>query len=384
MLTPEEDVEIIALAKRGWSISAIARHVGRDRKTVRAYLRGDRTPGVRRRVAPDDFEPFVAYVRARFDDDPHIWATTLFDELVGLGFARSYPTFTRRLRARQLRPRCEACAGVAGRASIDIDHPPGEEIQWDWVELGEAPWGGDALLLVGSLPFSGRFRGVLAEATDQPHLIEALDGVLRRLGGTARSWRVDRMATVINPDSGRLQASFAPVAKHYGISVVPCPPRRGNRKGSVEKSIHYATQRWWRTATATTMTDAQAAFDRWCTTTADRRRRPKARLERLGLPTDRRPTVGELADAEPLQTLPAVAYPAVGSGLDVWEIIHMLEDFGSAEALVADTPLSLAQVRLAVAYRDAYPEEIDEAIADNRRPLADVGVLFPFVDVAEA
>jgi uncharacterized protein (DUF433 family) len=74
----------------------------------------------------------------------------------------------------------------------------------------------------------------------------------------------------------------------------------------------------------------------------------------------------------------------IGSGLDVWEIIHMLEDFGSAEALVADTQLSLAQVRLAVAYRDAYPEEIDEAIADNRRPLSDVGVLFPFVDVAEA
>ena len=31
----------------------------------------------------------------------------------------------------------------------------------------------------------------------------------------------------------------------------------------------------------------------------------------------------------------------------------MLEDFGSPEALVADTSLSLAQVRLAVAYRNA-------------------------------
>jgi transposase len=310
MLTPEEDVEISALAKRGWSISAIARHVGRDRKTVRAYLRGDRTPGQRRPAKPDDFEPFVAYVRARFDEDPHLWATTLFDELVGLGFARSYPSFTRQLRARRLRPRCEACAGVKGRATIDIDHPPGEEIQWDWVELGPAPWGGDALLLVGSLPFSGRFRGVFAEAMDQPHLIEALDGVLRRLGGTASGWRVDRMATVINPDTGRLQASFAPVAKHYGVTVVPCPPRRGNRKGSVEKSIHYATQRWWRTMAATTMADAQADFDRWCARVTDRRRRPKARLERLGLPADNRPTVGELADAEPLGALPGLAYPA--------------------------------------------------------------------------
>jgi uncharacterized protein (DUF433 family) len=74
----------------------------------------------------------------------------------------------------------------------------------------------------------------------------------------------------------------------------------------------------------------------------------------------------------------------IGSGLDVWEIIHMLEDFGSPEALLADTPLSLAQVRLAIAYREAYPDEIDAAIADNRRPLADIGVLYPFIDVAGA
>ncbi len=74
----------------------------------------------------------------------------------------------------------------------------------------------------------------------------------------------------------------------------------------------------------------------------------------------------------------------IGSGLDVWEIIHMLEDFGSPEALVADTSLSLAQVRLAVAYRGSYPDEIDAAIADNRRPLSDLAALFPFIDVADA
>jgi uncharacterized protein (DUF433 family) len=74
----------------------------------------------------------------------------------------------------------------------------------------------------------------------------------------------------------------------------------------------------------------------------------------------------------------------IGSSLDVWEIIHMLEDFGSAEALVADTPLSLAQVRLAVAYRAAYPDEVSAAIAENRRPFADLAGLFPFIDIVDA
>lgn len=74
----------------------------------------------------------------------------------------------------------------------------------------------------------------------------------------------------------------------------------------------------------------------------------------------------------------------VGSGLDVWEIIQMLEDFGSPEALMADTHLSAAQMRLAMAYRNAYPEEIGQAINDNRRPLDELAALYPFIEVADA
>ncbi len=69
----------------------------------------------------------------------------------------------------------------------------------------------------------------------------------------------------------------------------------------------------------------------------------------------------------------------IGTGLDVWELVHMLEDFGSPEALVADMQVSPSQVRLATAYQDAYPDEIAEAIAENKRPITDVAVLFPFI-----
>jgi transposase len=65
MLTREEDIDAHALRKRGWTISAIARHLDRDRKTVRAYLSGDRTPGVRTSTAPDWFAPFAVYLAAR-------------------------------------------------------------------------------------------------------------------------------------------------------------------------------------------------------------------------------------------------------------------------------------------------------------------------------
>ena len=36
MLTQEDDVDAHALRKRGWTITAIAAHLGHDRKTIRA------------------------------------------------------------------------------------------------------------------------------------------------------------------------------------------------------------------------------------------------------------------------------------------------------------------------------------------------------------
>jgi len=322
MLTWEEELEAEALFKRGWTISAIARHLGRDRKTIRAYVSGERVPGVRRRSTPQVFEPFAGYVSQRLADDRHVWASTLFDEVVELGYRGSYPSFTRALRERRLRPPCPACTAGAHRESAIIDHPAGEETQFDWLELPDPPpgWGlaGPAHLLVGSLAHSSRWRAVLAESEDQAHLIEALDGVVRRLGGVSRYWRFDRMATVCHPGSGRVTASFAAVAKHYGAGVKICPSRRGQRKGVVEKANHSAAQRWWRTlADEHTMVGAQADLDRFCARVGDVRTRRRDDGGKV--------TVAELAAAEPLLAAPTAPYPAV---VAVTRIV-------SAQALVA-------------------------------------------------
>ncbi len=306
MLTWEEDVEAHALRKRGWTISAIARHLNRDRKTIREYLEGNRTPGERAGSRPVAFDSYAEFCRIRLNDDRHVWASTLYDEVRELGYPGSYPSFTRGLRARRLRPHCEACRASRGRDHAIIEHPPGRETQFDWLELPDPPahwgWGDTAHLLVGALAHSGRWRAVLAESEDQAHLVEALHGVVVRLGGCTNRWRFDRMATVCHPATGRITASFAAVAKHYAVGVDICPSRHGNRKGVVEKGNHCLAQRWWRTLPDdTTPEQAQAALDGFCATRGD------ARLRTLD---GRRGTVSSFLADERLAPLPA-PFPAV-------------------------------------------------------------------------
>ena len=114
MFTQGEDVKAHGLRKRGCSISAIARHMGRNRRTVRAYLSGERQPGKRRPAGPDGFAVVEEYCRIRLRQDPHLQATALFEEVTGLGYAGAHSSFTRAIRDRGLRPHCEPCHQAQG------------------------------------------------------------------------------------------------------------------------------------------------------------------------------------------------------------------------------------------------------------------------------
>src|SRR5439155_1597666 len=86
----------------------------------------------------------------------------------------------------------------------------------------------------------------------------------------------------------------AQLAKHYGVEIAVCPPRRAQRKGVVEAAVKYTTRSWWRTAQVATLGEAQRDLDGWCLRVADARQRPGG-------------TVAQLGAAEPLRSLPELA-----------------------------------------------------------------------------
>jgi uncharacterized protein (DUF433 family) len=72
----------------------------------------------------------------------------------------------------------------------------------------------------------------------------------------------------------------------------------------------------------------------------------------------------------------------VGTALDVWQIVDAHRDIGSIERMAEGGSANERQIRLALDYYEMFPEEIDAAIADNRRPIEQLEEEFPFISVS--
>jgi uncharacterized protein (DUF433 family) len=83
---------------------------------------------------------------------------------------------------------------------------------------------------------------------------------------------------------------------------------------------------------------------------------------------------GAWPDREPVVT---------GTGFAVWQLCDTIDAYGSVEAVVDDFDgVTELHCRLARAYREAYPDEIEDAIAANTRGADEWRALFPFIEWA--
>jgi uncharacterized protein (DUF433 family) len=74
----------------------------------------------------------------------------------------------------------------------------------------------------------------------------------------------------------------------------------------------------------------------------------------------------------------------LGTGLDVWEVVGLLHDFGDEAKLVDDYGLTPGQIRVALAYHREYGDEIDEELERGRRPQHELELRYPFIESLDA
>ncbi|TDU03431.1 hypothetical protein EDD99_1859 [Streptomyces sp. 846.5] len=273
MLTREEYDEACLLRGQGWSVSAIARHLGRDRKTVRSYLEGRRELGVRR--SPEDsLQRYVPYCRQRLSDAAHLPASDLHNEIVELGYTGSYSTLTRALRKHRLRPLFPLCCRNLGVAAQSRDQQGNDHVHFALLRLLNPPpqwgWGSCAYLTVARLSSSGRWRAVLVESEGFAYVVEAVDEALRRLGGTGSTWSLDASMTAGAGMAGHGTHDFVQVADYYHVTLEIDPQQTPSLSAEDLRQIMCA----WRTISATCpLPIAQDRFDQ-LTARLDVRRTP--------------------------------------------------------------------------------------------------------------
>lgn len=72
----------------------------------------------------------------------------------------------------------------------------------------------------------------------------------------------------------------------------------------------------------------------------------------------------------------------IGTALDVWQIVDAYKDIKSVERMAKGGSANERQIQLALDYYGLFPEEIDAAIADNRRPIEQLEEEYPFIAVS--
>jgi hypothetical protein len=72
----------------------------------------------------------------------------------------------------------------------------------------------------------------------------------------------------------------------------------------------------------------------------------------------------------------------IGTALDVWQIVDAHKDIKSVERMAEGGSADERQIQLALDYYGLFPEEIDAAVAENRRPIERLEEEFPFAAVS--
>jgi transposase len=124
-----EVVMILDLHRQGLTVSAIARELGLDRKTVRKCIkRGLEAPVYGpRKPRPRLIDPFAPYLRERVTAYPGLTGRRLFRELRERGYEGGYTAVTDMLR--EIRP------APLPTFEVRFETPPGEQAQVDFAQF---------------------------------------------------------------------------------------------------------------------------------------------------------------------------------------------------------------------------------------------------------
>ncbi len=222
----------------GLGISAIARELGLDRKTVRRAIRTDNFLATKQqgRSRSSKLDPFKSAIDRILEKTPHLSGVRLLEKLRRLGYTGGKSILNEYLVTLPQRQQ---------EVYLRIETGPGEQAQCDWGQCGALVLGKTKRLLscfVMTLAYS-RFmyvRFYLAETIEN-----FLDGhvhAFEAFGGVPQTLVYDNLKSVVLQRHGKtilFNPTLLDFAGYYLFQPEPCRIRAPHHKGKVERGVGF-------------------------------------------------------------------------------------------------------------------------------------------------
>ena len=274
MIRLKEVVLIHDLRRQGLSVSAIARQMGCDRKTVRKYLETGLEPPLYGPRAPrgSKLDGYRDYLKGRVEAYPDLSAKRLFREIAADGYEGGYTTVKKYLR--EVRP--------PARTQFErrFETPAGKQAQVDFaefsVEFTDEPGVTRKVYLFSMVLGHSRWLwGRFASSQNLQTVMRCHIAAFEAMGGAPEEVLYDRMKTaVIGEDEVGVvtyNTSLVALLSHYGSAPKACRPYRAKTKGKVERPFRYIRQDFFLARSFRNIEDLNAQFEGWRCTIANAR-----------------------------------------------------------------------------------------------------------------
>ncbi len=252
-----------------WTVSAIARELDLDRKTVRQALQQTSWKPYTREAKADTLLSDHAEFLTRRAPEVRYSARILFQELCKQQQYRgSYDTVKRFVHP------LRTALVIAEQATMRFETPPGLQSQVDW---GQATvrFGTDVVVrhvFVLTLGYSRRSFYAMYRGESLGEFLDAHERAFAHFGGHTQEHLYDRPRTVcLSSGDGhfRWNATFKAFAEFWGFDPRVCRPYRARTKGKVESGVKYWRRNFLPGRTFRDDADLDAQLVEWMGEVAD-------------------------------------------------------------------------------------------------------------------
>jgi transposase len=243
MTRMEEFMDFFGFKEDGYSISDISRLTGRDRKTIRKYLKaGKNKPpiGITRRKQSrlDRFEDIIKQkLHDGAERNVFVSAVVIYEYLAKLGYKGSVSLVRKKVQSLK--------ADIAIRFKFLITDEPGKQAQVDWGEEKLFDENGNRIkvhIFCMTLSKSRtRFVAIFPKANRYYFLLGHIMA-FEYFKGIPETILYDQTRCAIDRPGFKdviWNRTFYDLANHYGFTPKACKPYRAQTKGKVERTVGY-------------------------------------------------------------------------------------------------------------------------------------------------